>query len=356
MYRVTFSHISASEGFAIRPNVSYLMEGGALRIVKGTIRDISEWSNRHCFDPQGNWNRKQVLLIRNGAFGDLIMLTPLLGELKERWSQIHLVVCCGARYREVLTGNSDVSSIIDYPVRSDDILSYDAVVEFEETDVYKRFAHRMNMIDLYGAVAGLEIRKPTPKICIPEVEIAEAAHTMPRIAGVKRIGIQAFASNRIRTYPAPLLAETIISLLKLGHEVVLFGLIEAEIPPNDRLHILPINESGAGFMARAAMLQTCDLCIAPDSAYSHVAGALGIPAIVCYGPIPSRLRSSYYSSVKAIDGFAPCAPCFHHTRGGDEFPAYGPCQTTRRCEALAQISPEIIVKAAQAALAEIGDV
>lgn len=145
-------------------------------------------------------------------------------------------------------------------------------------------------------------------------------------------------------------------LLQLGYEIVLFGVIEAEIPPNNRLHIVPINESGAGFMARAAMLQTCDLCIAPDSAYSHVAGALGIPAIVCYGPIPSRLRSSYYPSVKAFDGFATCAPCFHHTRGGDEFPANGPCHTTHRCEALAQISPEIIVKAALSALAKIGGV
>lgn len=355
MVNVRFSSIATTAGLSISPYVDYLMEADAVRSIHGTTDYLSKWHNTRSFDPSRDWNSKRVLIIRNGGFGDLIMLTPLLKEFRRRWSDVALVVCCGKSYRAVLQGNPHLSSIVEYPLKTADLNVYDAVIEFEETDVYRRVADNMNMIDVYGAVTGLQISNPKPIIVIPDDEIVKARRIFPRTRNVARIGIQAFASNRIRTYPAHLLAQVVNSLLDMGYEVILFGEINAELVARKRLRILSISDPDVTFMERLAILCTCDFCIAPDSSFSHVAGALGIPAIVCYGPIPSHLRSSYYPTVLAIDGSASCAPCFHHTRGGIEFPQGAPCESSHRCEALAQISPSTILKAVSSHFARIGD-
>ena len=91
------------------------------------------------------------------------------------------------------------------------------------------------------------------------------------------------------------------------------------------------------------MLADCDAVIAPDSALCHVAGALGLPTVALYGPFPSALRTDNAPSISAIDGKAPCAPCFWHDRES-VWPQDKLCARTGRCEALAGIAPRQIMK------------
>jgi ADP-heptose:LPS heptosyltransferase len=90
-------------------------------------------------------------------------------------------------------------------------------------------------------------------------------------------------------------------------------------------------------------LATCDACIAPDSVFCHVAGALHIPTIALYGPFPWQLRTAHAPSIHALQGVAKCAPCFHHSRVGEVFPRGEECENTGDCAALARISPSRIV-------------
>ncbi len=97
----------------------------------------------------------------------------------------------------------------------------------------------------------------------------------------------------------------------------------------------------------AAILATCDAFLGPDSGLVHVAGALGIPTVALYAAFPARLRTAYAPSVASLSGALPCAPCFHHS-GQRVFPAQGPCERSRECDALASISPAEIVAAVEA--------
>jgi ADP-heptose:LPS heptosyltransferase len=91
------------------------------------------------------------------------------------------------------------------------------------------------------------------------------------------------------------------------------------------------------------VLASCDVVIAPDSAICHVAAAMRLPVVALYAAFPWQLRTDHQPTVRALTGVAPCAPCFHHSRGGHAWPEGGPCNQTGYCVAMANIDPHRIV-------------
>jgi ADP-heptose:LPS heptosyltransferase len=161
--------------------------------------------------------------------------------------------------------------------------------------------------------------------------------------------VQLAASAPSRTYPRELMMSALSELLRRGHEVYLFGRPnEIQInTPHPRL--VNTSADSPSFARSCAVLATCDAVLAPDSALCHVAGALDIPTVAVYAPFSWRARTAYAPSIRALSGHLSCAPCSWHGRGG-AFPPHGPCAKTGRCEALATITPERIVRELEKAL------
>ena len=85
---------------------------------------------------------------------------------------------------------------------------------------------------------------------------------------------------------------------------------------------------------------------APDSVWTHVAGALGMPAVALYGSEPWLLRTIHCAKTHALtSGKCARAPCHFWARNPLDYPADGPCAKTRLCEELAGITPERLVAA-----------
>jgi ADP-heptose:LPS heptosyltransferase len=87
------------------------------------------------------------------------------------------------------------------------------------------------------------------------------------------------------------------------------------------------------------MVETCDAFLGPDSALVHFAGALDIPTIALYGPFSWKTRTSVFGSVEAIQGHAECAPCYHHSRAGKEWPDDCVGASKNLCAAMCSIGP-----------------
>jgi ADP-heptose:LPS heptosyltransferase len=295
------------------------------------------------FDATLNWNGKRILFVRPGGFGDLLFLTPTIAEIRRRWPQAEVAVACFARYRDALLNNPDVKSWVSYPVESKDWSFFDAQVWLEGLIEANREAEKTHAVDLVAARCGLEITDKRMKYYVTPEEAAAAEKEFPRWPDrPKRIGIQVSASGRCRIYPH--IIDVAKRLWRDGHEVFLFGSpgeFQSDMPEGI-VNLMMLKKT---FRESCAILGACDVLVGPDSALVHVAGALGVPCVALYGPFPWQLRTAYAPETFALQGVGRCSPCFHHARPGrHEFPENGPCAATGRCEVLAAIPAERVMR------------
>src|SRR5206468_2701848 len=132
-----------------------------------------------------------------------------------------------------------------------------------------------------------------------------------------------------RTYTKT--GQVIAEFLKEGWEVFLLGR-EGEFKTEPKPGLRCITD-GWSFRHRAALIETCDCVLAPDSSLAHVAGALGVPCVALYGPFPWQLRTAYAPTTVALtrkEGYS-CAPCHHHATPMKAFPDNCPTASKGFC-------------------------
>lgn len=332
MYR---AHITSDFFLAdhkVKPGIVLVEDVTAASIITlrcGTIEPVMAMHDHlpieHC---------KSVLLIRPGGYGDLLFLTPIIADLVGRG--IHVTVCTHPRYFSILEWQP--CFVAPYPMLETEIHAFDRVAWMQ--DAVEDSKDSTHIVDLFAARVGITLDEDK-KVCryiVREDEKQWAAERFPRTAK-PRIAIQAKASADCRSYPDRPMMGVASMLIERGYEVALFG-APCTIQANPVF--LNLTAHGLDIRQSAAVLEQCDVCVAPDSAICHLAGALNVPTVALYGPFPHRARTRYHPSVFAISGQAPCAPCFHHARV-EAWPEGKPCATAHFCVALGQIHPDRIV-------------
>ena len=309
-------------------------------------RDGKMWSLRlllksysiefDAFDPEEDWNDQDVWLFRGGGFGDLILLTPLIRELKRRWPKARIHVACGRGYQCVLKGLGVI--LEDLPIPYDRRTTIDGMIEFEEIVEGDPKAEELHMAQLFAHRAGITLTdlKPEYRVTADEMDWVRSHYPSN---GLPRIGIQLLASAFYRTYPK--MVDVMLALSKKA-QVFLIGVpgqiqLTEEIP-----NVVNLMDHKLDFRHSAGLVSTCDVCVSPDSALVHVCAALDIPCVALYGPFPSRLRLTS-DLAHPFDGVASCAPCFFHADRADQFPIGMPCVEAKKCVALDSILLDDVV-------------
>ena len=289
------------------------------------------------FDRHLDWNDKHIWLYRGGGFGDLLMLTPTIRELKRRWPKCRIHVACGEEYHGLFEGIDVFTELLPIPVEM--MEQIDALVEFEEMVEGNPLAERMHMAHLFASKLGLALTDIKPEYHV-QPEEKEWAMTEYGRNGLPRIGMQFMASGYYRSFPD--MGKVLHSLAKKA-QVFLMGApgqIELKGATPNMVNLMADKLT---YRQNAAVVSTCDACISPDSALVHLCSAIDIPCVALYGPFPSELRVTSDLTF-AFDGKALCAPCFFHAEAPDQFPAGMPCTEKKRCVALESIDPERVVQ------------
>lgn len=297
--------------------------------------------------PKDDWNGRRILFQRAGGFGDLVLLTPVLREIKRRWPTCHLAVSTMSHYSVALLNLPFVDEILPFPVPLSTAQTYNAWVFYENAVEKNPRAKEVHITELFGEIAGItEIADLRPEYRVKPTEAIWAQEAYPRKPGVRRVAIQVGAAVRIRRYSN--FGETAAEMTKRGWEVMILG-TPNELPPMDpkKLHPLLHNLTAFNhtFRQSCAVLNNCDAFVGSDSALLHVAGALGVPAVGLYGPFPWRLRTAHCPTTVALSGVGECAPCFHHVGATmkNDFPEHCPSKKTGKCEVLDSIDYRRIV-------------
>jgi ADP-heptose:LPS heptosyltransferase/GT2 family glycosyltransferase len=285
-------------------------EGTAREVRK--VLDLDGYKARNQKVFQSKWafylkNRtfKQTVIVwRDGALGDVLLITPLLPHVKARWPNGEIVTV--SRFPEVFRGNPYVAKSLMTPAAHHNQpfphydLIYNLNLAYENTPA-------MHVVDAYGAHCGMIPETKKPSIYPNE---AEKTWAKSMIAGRKAVVIHPVPTAwKGRNLEAHKFNEIANYFKARSWRVLLVGLpgtlqVEAEVDLRGKttLHQL------------AALMQQAGLFVGIDSAPMHLAVAADIPVVAAFGGISPEMRlpHEYPHMIGVVADNVGCLGCHHY--------------------------------------------
>jgi len=320
----------------------------------------------------------QILLIRQSSLGDIVLTTPVLDALKNKWPGCRVDYLVKAAYGPILEGDRRINRLllVETPctltglvrlIREIRRRRYDLVIDLHKTarsvilgllsGAGRRLTYRKKARERRLFV--LRHRPPNPPFHTVDLYLAplerigiEPVTTRPRLlsaggepgetgTGQARIGLLPGAASPTKMWPVTHFAE-LARRLKEGTGCR----VEAVLPPGESELAGKIGESAGRWLDRIVFpdlgelprtLAGYDTVVSNDSGPMHVAVAVGTPVVALFGPTHPGLGFSPLGELdRVIHLGLPCSPCSLH---GDK-----PCKLERRA-CLEDISPESVAAA-----------
>lgn len=310
---------------------------------RGTI-EVEPYPKTMIREPQSFFGRADactsILIIRSGAIGDLLLLSPAIEALQKDFPDTEITLSCFAKHFPMLQAIPNLR-LVNYPPQLafsgpiQSIVSLENVIEL---------APDKHAIDAFAEALGVTMTDYKPVYHVSEIERETALIAFPT-TGRKRIALHVRASTKNRDYPFPKWAEIILTLAMRGHDVFLFG-GKGQIPPfkSEEPIVGTITDtSHLSIREAAALLSTCDAFAGVDSCFIHFCHALDIPAIGLFSVFPWQTRTSKAPKTHVLQATGECAPCHWLAQAGSHFPPNKPCTSKGYCTVLAQIEPQKVI-------------
>jgi len=252
-----------------------------------------------------NWRIKKrnprILVIREGAAGDVLLTTPIVRQLKKKFPQSHLVF--KTNYPEILQNNPYVDEITNSEPKG----RLDGVFNL----MYELYPD-VPIIEAYEKIAQLSIEYPRIRLYLSKEErewVDEYLKMLPLEDSKGFVVIHPMMGDRIKWWNGNSyqLVSDYIRSKKLG--VVTVG------SPMDCVEL-----KGAMNLIRrlslrqsAALISRGKLFIGLDSFPMHVANAFNIPSVVLFGSTDPGKILSYDCRVKVVQSSEHCLGCREDT-------------------------------------------
>lgn len=316
----------------------------------------------------------KFLIIRLGSMGDVVLTTPVIKVLKDRYPDAELDFLVKKEYSNLLSANPDIRKIIPFEskgkhrgVRS--LLNaamelrkegYTHIIDLHgnlrsriiasmlygsKTLRYKKQAIKRRMllfgfkvetkhtVDAYLAAlntlginveAGLK-PSPTPVLYLSEEDKAKAEAFLVEndlSNGSVIIGLAPGAKWRTKMWPDENFIEVGRRVVKeLGAKILVFGgPDEAElcIKVAEGIGKATCVAGKVGLKDAAALISRCNAFVSNDSGPMHIATAVGTPVVAIFGPTVQGFGFSPLGKSAIVEKEMKCRPCSLH--GGDNCP------------------------------------
>lgn len=336
-----------NDPLGLEPGVRYLFDDSiAADFLKNDLAKDWQKEELFTFAADLNWPGKRVLIIRCGGIGDLLFLTPALAALLERFPEVEFTLCAFERYRPIIAHPKlDRLQWLDYPPKMHDVNAFDSVVPLEgvvetqhDRPAIALFAEALGITDLPATA--------TPLFRVPSEGLLAAQGEFPKAPGQKFYGIGLRAGHDARTWPFEYCEQAAKLLLDRDPTCIVFLFGEREKFPGieglEHPRVVWLPAADLNLKETLAVLGLMDGWIGTDSGLTHAAGALGIPGVGIFGAFQWQTRLPEGSSIRGLNGYAPCAPCHHLARSSRWVPG-APCEKANCCIALAAIKPDRVV-------------
>ena len=213
-------------------------------------------------------NDTDILFTQHSSAGDILMTTQVFKGLKEKHPDMRLVYMTQKIYMDILVGNPYVDEIIEWDASA--IENYEVVYSPHKDRILHGGWNNLDvtLYSLYPYFCGVEadkmfIEQKKPKIDLPDEYIV--VHTTGGQPYYRTYNLMHMAINNIE-----------LPVIQIGGSA-------------DSLCSGAIDHRGLSFRENAWVMGHAKAAIVVDSFPSHLAGAVGTPAVVLYGPAPARV-------------------------------------------------------------------
>lgn len=291
-------------------------------------------------------NATNICMIFGGGYGDVLMLTPILRNIKKHFPHVSITVCCHKPTHFLLKENTNVAMLMDYPAKERDLTMFQSKIGGVAVSHpglangdYIKTTHACDILNM-----GLPQLEDYKIEYTPRMELVQRLSAVWPKKKKYRVGLQFCSTGAPRNWPLPRIQTMVIALLQAGIEVAYIGYPKQINIAYDGFYqtyqsqILNLSDLGLSMEESAALIYgTCDLVVAPDSFFAHAANGWNKPLVCIMGSFdPAMRRTPGHDLTIYYDGRGACplAPCFHHGRKQEAWPKDGPCRQTNYCNAL----------------------
>ncbi len=323
----------------LTPGDWLLHDQNAFELALMAERDTARLENRG-IAVFGHPKSNRILLMRSGAIGDLLFLTPNIKAYREANPDCDIYLCCRKEHFPLFENTDTFEGLVPYPLETAKVVEYRIIHSLENV---METAHDTHATDAFAEALDVTVTDYKPIYVVTEEEksIARVWLRSDRPA----VGIQVAASTKNRNYPLTQWAPVIDQLEARGWQVLIFGL-PGQVPPLpkelQKYFIQDMSLKGLSFRETAALLSLCTAFVGVDSSLLHLCHALDVPAIGLYGPFSWETRTAKAPLTHALTGEGDCKNCRWHVKNGMHFPPKA-CRQEQVCSVLASISPDRII-------------
>lgn len=242
----------------------------------------------------------QVLVNREGAIGDVLLMTPALEALKARWPLSDIFV--QTQFQAVFS-NSDTVRVASSVMRGDFDYKFNLDLAYERVPM-------LHPVLAYASALGVSVDLDSAQLKLSASKSDEAAaeNMVPKFKKRGMVIVHPGPTNWIgRDWPMERWEQVIEWLSNNGHHVAVVG------TPWRFPNVIELGRN-ASLQSIYCLLKAADLFIGVDSGPFHIAQAAMCKSVVLFGTILPSLRVLPSCPVTAVSADRCIAPCVgeHH--------------------------------------------
>ena len=288
---------------------------------------------------------KKALLIRFGAYGDMVILSPVISRLKK--NGYYIILHCGRRGAEVYKHDPRIDELIEgseEAVPYEDLMkSWKKLKDKIKPDFFANFTqsiehnialHPTDPIYVYSKEdrfkeCNKNYYEETMKWAEFEIEPGDLplkpelhyTHDEQREASsyikTDRLNVLWCLSGSAKNKVYPFTEYVMGDLIRKYPDInfITVGDVKCKLLENVMHHLPEHNftELAGEVSMRIAMLLTCmvDLVVSPDTGILHASGCWDTPKIGLLGHTTKENITKHFVNDFSIEAQCPCSPCFH---------------------------------------------
>lgn len=291
---------------------------------------------------------RKILIIRLSSLGDILLTTPLIRSLKEKYPSVEIDFLLRKEYADTLKYNQNISNLFSVPRNYQNKNfqkkikkgNYDLIIDLQNNLRSRRLTlnssakvvrYKKPYIDRYLLVK-FKINRFKKIISIPE-RYAEAVPGikldnkglelfLPKIDSFQPdkekifIGFCPGSRHKTKMWPEKYFIELGNNLVDLGYEILLIGgKDDKEIcrTISEKVNCSINLSNDNDLLDLASNMKYCKAIVCNDSGLMHTAAALNIPVIAIFGSTVKEFGFTPYNCRNLIleNNSLNCRPCSH---------------------------------------------
>ena len=274
---------------------------------------------------------KKILIVMEEGIGNMVMLTPALQGVRQRFPNSEISVFCKNSSASIIEGLPFVDKLID---RLPDE-KYDLVLcSIWSQNFLKQYAADLQNRTTFAFTAPFKIgldheaqanfrlanflgcgkQMPMPQVAVDPCELVDLAGHELAILANTTVNNDGWERKRW-----PFYAELAGKLMQDGYQVAIVGgADEAEKFPRDYWPGGVLDMQGKlSLKETAGLIKQAALFLGNDSGPAHIAAALGVPTYVLFGASNISKNRPLGENVHILSKNLPCSPCQYTDRWND---------------------------------------